>query len=523
MIPPWVRISGGRYDFDSNTAAFPSIFTGAVSAVGRTGDKVRVSFTSQNTAHSEDAPTRALLSAIRARLRGQANLIWYTDPGYSPRGSFPAAELLTNNTFASGTTGWTSQSNTTISVADRTLRAQRNSVTGNSFSIRQQVTTTQYAPYVLRFFVQPGRGSYASGFTAYDFSASERIGSAATSGFIVGSHVARSTTVTPALLDETLSALLAGDYFHVPYASYARCALVDNGPNLLRRSDELGTSPWSATRASVTANATTAPDGTSTAESIVEDSTAGQTHFISHSSVTVASATGDFSFSAALKAGSRTWCALWLQENTGSTAAVVYFNLSAGSVGVVNTGTNWSNVRGFAASLGNDWYHCTLVARKTNAATSLSGLILIAESNNDGVFDGNGSGNIYAWRATLAQSSVPTRLVQTTTAAQAATAQTGPGYYTKGWPASTNGLLLMDDWVQIGNQLNKVVAPVNSDAAGKAYLQLAYPQRTAPSDNDPVIIHQPFSRFIAMSNEGGYDFRPKFADHQFELVEALTS
>jgi hypothetical protein len=76
--------------------------------------------------------------------------------------------------------------------------------------------------------------------------------------------------------------------------------------------------------------------------------------------------------------------------------------------------------------------------------------------------------------------------------------------------------------VQIGNQLNKVVAPVNSDAAGLAYLRLAYPQRTAPSDNEPIIITNPFGRFVATGNEGGYDFSPGgFSSHAFELIEAL--
>src|SRR5690606_29232972 len=95
---------------------------------------------------------------------------------------------------------------------------------------------------------------------------------------------------------------------------------------------------------------TTAPDGTSTADSIIEDSTASDTHAVSQS-VTVASDENDFSFACALKKGARTWGRLEVGDTTH--AVYAYFNLSAGAVGTVGTqGSNMVNQRAFIVPLG---------------------------------------------------------------------------------------------------------------------------------------------------------------------------
>jgi hypothetical protein len=89
------------------------------------------------------------------------------------------------------------------------------------------------------------------------------------------------------------------------------------------------------------------------------------------------------------------------------------------------------------------------------------------------------------------------RLAQTTSSAlTSGTAQTGGSLYVKGLPASTNGLLEVNDWVEVANQLKQVTARLNSDAAGLGYLQFRPALGDSPADNDPVIINQPFGRFI---------------------------
>lgn len=521
IFPPWLRISGGRYDFLSNTAASSSIFTGATRSVGRTGDRVKVAINTQNASDRETDPNRPLLKAIRAGLRGQANRIWYTDSAYRPRGSFPAAELLSNNTFGSGTTGWSSGTKYSFSVDARLGRMQR--IDGNSSdtsALLQSVSVTQYLPYVVRAMTLPGQGT----FTQIGARVAAVDAALSTPGMTSVVHVPLTTGAQNyGISDFQTSGLMAGSHFLVPYLSLSRCALVDNGANLLLHSEGINQAAWTKTRSSTNADSETAPDGTVTADRIIEDATASNTHLVSQTPAAVSSSAMDYSFSVALKAGTRTWSRILIQENTGSTALSAYFNLSTGAVGTTTTGANWSNLRTSSIALGNGWFQCAIVGRKTNAATSLTAFIFVATADNTASYTGDGTSYIAAWRATLAQSSVPTRLVQTTTTAlPTGTVQSGPGYYLKGLPPSTNGLLLYGDWVQIGNQLCMVTAALNSDAAGLGYLQLAYPPRTAPADNAPVIIHQPMGRFILTGNEGGWDDSPGvFSSFDFDMVEAL--
>jgi hypothetical protein len=528
LFPPSARVTSQRIDAISNTVAARSIFTGAVRTLSRTGDRMRWGISTANASNEETYAVRAALQSLRLNASGQANRIWFADPGYRQRGSFPSTELLTNSNFASGTTGWTGgASEITWAVSDRVLRATRTAVTATMNVVRptSAVTVTRYAPHVARYFVAGGRYAATLQGRIRNAADNETLGSSAASssfGMIQSVATPYDTTCIPGIIDTTFAGLMAGDYIDVSFASLSRCALIDNGTNLLLHSDTLDAAAWTATRASVSAVNGMAPDGGADAVAIIEDSTAANTHQVSRAT-TVSSAVADYSFSVALKIRTtRTWAHIVLSHGTGASTAWV--NLSTGALGTVSGGSDWSNARAVVTSLGNGWYVLTLTARKTNSSTSIT--TTIRPTTGDGVqsYDGDGSGSIYVWRATLAQSSVPTRLVQTTSAATSGSSQTGADFYTKGWPASTNGLLLEGDRVQIGNQLNIVVAPVNSDAAGRAYLQLAYPLRSAPADNAPIIINSPMARCVLGSNEGGWSDAPgRLSDFDFVLEEALDA
>lgn len=59
--------------------------------------------------------------------------------------------------------------------------------------------------------------------------------------------------------------------------------------------------------------------------------------------------------------------------------------------------------------------------------------------------------------------------------------------YTKGWTASKTNLLLPGDLIQIGYRLHKVLQPVNSDANGKAQLNIWPSIREQPTDGQTLI------------------------------------
>lgn len=491
LIPPWVRPESPetlRW-IDDATVAFPPAFGRGTTQRGIWADP-RWGLRRRYRGLRSDEKA-AILNALNDT-RGQFNVLRVT-PHTPIRGSFATTELLTNNTFASGTTGWSAESAMSIAATDRVCRVTRTVYDGtfnSTIAPYQSISLTGGVPYVVRMMLGFGRGMTSAGAVAgsSSFMLSQ-------SGMAVGAIVPSATgSVTVGAVSQQTTGL-AGDYFSVFYSSLARCALADNGPNGLVRSDEFDNASWTKTAASVSANSTTAPDGATTADSIVENS-ANTAHFVVQSGIVIGSSAVDICFAVALKANTRTWAQLQLFEQTGSTTAAIYVNLSTGALGTITTGANWANVRGFTRALGNGWYYVALIARKTNAATLINPAIVMATADGTNSYLGNGSSSIYAWRATFKESGVPLHLTQTTSGGTTGTTPTGNSMYTKGWPVSTDGLLLTGDWFEINGELKQLTAPVNSDAAGLAHLQFRPGLAGSPADNDPIIVLEPFGRFI---------------------------
>jgi hypothetical protein len=491
MIPPWVRPESPETIrwIDDATQAFQPAFGRGTTQRGIWADP-RWGLRRRYRGLRSDEKA-AILNALNDT-RGQLNILRVT-PHAPLRGSMPTGELLANNTFVNGTTGWSGTNGATIAVSDRILRVTRGDSQANYQVTQSGVTVPALAPCVLRAMYSPGRGGSTFRSLISDGTVSVDANSRTGGGMLANVLTPQGSTASVSFYEASTSGAF-GDYFQVPYVSFSRCALVD-GQNRLLRSDEFDHASWTKTRSTVSANFLASPDGTTTADAIIEDSTAADTHFVNQD-ITISSGIADYAFSVALRAGTRTWAAISLVEATGSTAVTVFVNLTTGALGTGSTGGNWADRRAFIQPLGDSWHQVSLVARKTNAATTLRARVYIAESDNDFTFSGDGASYISAWRATVAQSSVPTRLLQTTSTAITSEAQTGSALHTKGWPASTNGLLLAGDWFEINGELKQLTAPVNSDAAGLAYMQFRPTLASSPADNDPIIIHEPFGRFI---------------------------
>lgn len=493
LLPTWIIPEQETHEWlDEGSAVFGAAFAPGIAQRQSFGG-LRLKMSRRHTVRGEE---KAQLLSILQATRGRFNTL-RTKVHFALRGAGLGSELLSNNTFADGTTGWSADSDYTLSVADRTLRATRNAMTAAHYALFPTAATTvvQYAPYVARFMVTAGRGAYAS-FSIDDGSSPSQSG-ATLSGFGLKTQafVSQDTSMNPGINDLLASGLIAGDYIEIPYASFSRCALVDNGANALLRSDEFDNASWTKTRSSVSGNtgSTVAPDGTSTADAIIED-TSTNTHFVSQG-VTVSASALDYAFTVALKAGSRTWAQISMVESTAGNEASAYINLSTGALGTVGSGGNWTNARAFVTDLGGGWSGVSLVARKTSAGTTVTPRIYLATGNTVSSYTGTSS-ELYAWRATLAQSSVPARLVQTTSAASTGTSQTGSALYLKGLPASSNGLLLPGDYFEINGEIKQATAALNSDAAGLGYLQFEPALVRSPADNDPVIVTDPMGKFL---------------------------
>jgi hypothetical protein len=418
-------------------------------------------------------------------------------PGQANRGSMAttySSELFTNADLSS-VSGWTG-SNLTLSAADGVLRA---TVAGTGTRVAyQNVTVAQYAPYALRVLDRDGRGTSGLSIGPYfDDGVSSTFDVTTTRGYHVASRVSLNSgsRVAAVTFFSSTTGYGQNDFLDLHFASMARCFLVDGGDNLLLRSDEFDNASWAKSQCSAT-NFYTAPDGTATADALVESNSSNVEHILQQT-VIVGSGAADYTFSVAVRPDVRGWAAVLILEGTAGSYAYAFINLNTGALGTVSTsGANWSNVRATVTTLGGSWTKVDLTARKTNAATSVRCDIYSATADASFAYAGSAATQaIGVWRATLRAGSIAQRLVQTTSAAVTG-AQSGSGIHVKGLPVSQSGLLVAGDWVEIDGQLKRVTVSLDSDAAGLGYLQFRPKLHRAVADNTPVIVTKPVGRFL---------------------------
>jgi hypothetical protein len=156
--------------------------------------------------------------------------------------------------------------------------------------------------------------------------------------------------------------------------------------NLLTYSQEFDNAAWTKTNTTVTANATTAPDGTTTAEKLVENS-ATDFHTV-RPTTSVGTITATECLSVFAKASERSWLAL--QMGSSRTA---YFNLSAGTIG-----TTSANTTATMTALANGWYRCSVAGERV---ANQGNQILLASADNTASYAGDGTSGIFIWGAQL--------------------------------------------------------------------------------------------------------------------------
>jgi hypothetical protein len=172
--------------------------------------------------------------------------------------------------------------------------------------------------------------------------------------------------------------------------------------NLLLQSQTFDNASWTKTRSSVTQDTAVAPDGTTTADSLVEDGTAANTHDLRQSVTNTG--TNTWALSVYLKAVNRSWAAIELQNATAtSNRARAWFDLQNGVVGTGNTaGSGVTYVSHSIQNVGNDWYRCILVGTADSAVTSVQAWLEGTTADNLQNYNGvNGQTSVYIWGAQL--------------------------------------------------------------------------------------------------------------------------
>ena len=101
--------------------------------------------------------------------------------------------------------------------------------------------------------------------------------------------------------------------------------------------------------------------------------------------------------------------------------------------------------------------------------------------------------------------------------------QTGAALNIDGLPVSTNALAKAGDWVEIGGELKRLVADLDSNSSGQGYLIFEPQLRTSPADNSPVIFRSPMGRFLLSDESVSWGVRPGLiGDIELNLVEDIA-
>jgi hypothetical protein len=192
---------------------------------------------------------------------------------------------------------------------------------------------------------------------------------------------------------EGVMELVASGVPRVDYSNTCPELIIEKAStNKFLRSQEFDSASWTKSNSTISANAITAPNGTLTADKLIETAT-NSVHNINQNFVMV----GSHSLSIYAKAGERTRIALQL----GSVSAI--FDLSNGSV--------VSGAGAFINDEGNGWYRCVI----SNTPSNINCIIYIV-SGTSTTYLGNGTSGVYIWGAQLEQSTYPTSYIPTTTA-----------------------------------------------------------------------------------------------------------
>ena len=193
----------------------------------------------------------------------------------------------------------------------------------------------------------------------------------------------------------------------IDYSSGQGRLLVEEArTNLLTRSEAFSNSVWVRNNVSVTANAIVSPDGTLTADKLVETSTTN-IHTLNQP---LPSSSGTYTFSVFIKASEKNNVRVDISD--GATAAVGgVFNLSTGTSSLV-TGGSWTNISTSSVQYPNGWWKCVVTATQ-GGGTVVNPRINLLDANGIPNYLGDGTSGIYIWGAQLEQGSTPSSYIPT--------------------------------------------------------------------------------------------------------------
>ena len=312
------------------------------------------------------------------------------------RGLVLGSELVVNGTFDANITGWT---NASTGTGTATWSAGGASLVridaGNSGILRQSFTTVAGQSYRISYSAASAAIKGGVGTSALDDSLSNTSATAGTTTTAI--FVASGTTThvyfipvnnsTTAVLDDVTIKLLPGN--HASQATSASRPVLRARYNLLTYSEQFDNAAWTKSSLTVSANNIVAPDGTTTADRLLEvaNTTAHQT---SQSYTYTAAA---HTWSLYVKPEGRQWCRLMIYDGTSFKAC--WFDVLNGTIGTPDAG-----VTATLTALPDGWYRPSITY---TCAAGAGGAYFHGATSNGGVdtYSGDITKGYYVWGAQL--------------------------------------------------------------------------------------------------------------------------
>jgi hypothetical protein len=230
-------------------------------------------------------------------------------------------------------------------------------------------------------------------------------------GSVATGYTPTTTTAISRVLPATTNSNITG--FGTYYSSgfdenTSITTLVQTGENLITYSEQFDNAAWSVgfIRTGITTNtsATTAPDGTNTAEKLREDTTASNSHYIARTFSGLTSTTS-YTFSVFAKKEERSVIVIGSWD--GVSGLDTTFDINSGTITYTPVGVTAS-----ITQYPNGWYRC--VTTRTIAQTTVQPVIYLTQDGTTS-YTGDGTSGIYIWGAQLERGSTATDYIPTTT------------------------------------------------------------------------------------------------------------
>jgi hypothetical protein len=313
-----------------------------------------------------------------------------------------AGSVAVPNTLTAESTGSVSVPNS-LSAASAGSVAVPNSLTSSdAIALPRTLTPTVDINYAANLFAQNGAPVTESSLITF---------ARASTGTFINRQLG-STGRWEYFLDTALSGVQRIEYDAATGENLG--ALIEQAStNLCLRSEQFDDASWVNINSTVTANDTTAPDLTTSADKIEAATTATNAPLVFSQSVTVTPASS-YTMSAFVKRSEASFLQITPDTSQVSGNPRVNFDLSNGTIGSQDAGFTAASI----TPIGSDWFRVS--ATCLASAVSLRLNFILIKSATDGRIVSNswtaGDG-LYIWGAQIEQAAIPTSYIPTTTAA----------------------------------------------------------------------------------------------------------